>query len=168
MSAQGTAPVADGSRVLVSIRIKAPADRVFEAFTAEIDRWWRPNQLFPFTQGQSGALSFETEPYRRIVETSSTGTVFEIGRVKLWDPPHRLVASWTESTFGEDQETEVRVSFDPVGPETRVTVEHLGWDSIPQDHLARHGFELMVFQRRLAEWWRELLGSLRGEVDPTE
>ncbi|MGB3410839.1 MAG: SRPBCC domain-containing protein [Microthrixaceae bacterium] len=157
----------DGSRVLVSIRIKAPVDRVFEAFTTEIDHWWRPNQLFPFTPGPSGVLSFEVEPYRRLVETSSSGTVFEIGRIKLWEPPHRLVATWTESTFAEDQETELRVSFEPVGTETRVTVEHVGWDSIPRDHLARHGFELMVFQRRLAEWWRELLDSLRGKVVPT-
>jgi hypothetical protein len=41
-----------------------------------------------------------------------------------------------------------------VGEETRVTIEHRGWDAIPQDHVARHGFELMLFQRRQAEHWR--------------
>jgi hypothetical protein len=47
-----------------------------------------------------------------------------------------------------------------VGDQTRLTVEHRGWDEIPQDHVARHGFELMLFQRRLAEHWRALLASL--------
>jgi hypothetical protein len=51
-----------------------------------------------------------------------------------------------------------------VGDQTRVTVEHRGWDEIPQDHVARHGFELMLFQRRLAEHWRALLASLDARV----
>jgi hypothetical protein len=29
--------------------------------------------------------------------------------------------------------------------ETRVTVEHRGWDSVPQEHVARHGFPDAVF-----------------------
>jgi hypothetical protein len=45
-----------------------------------------------------------------------------------------------------------------------VTVEHFGWDSIPQDHAARHGFPLGVLQQRLAEWWQVLLGSLDARV----
>jgi hypothetical protein len=40
------------------------------------------------------------------------------------------------------------VRFEAMGEQTRVTVEHRGWDEIPQDHVARHGFELMLFQRR--------------------
>src|SRR3546814_9781437 len=42
-----------------------------------------------------------------------------------------------------------------VGGETRVTVEHRGWETIPQKHVARHGFELMLFQRRLGEFRSE-------------
>ena len=51
-----------------------------------------------------------------------------------------------------------------MGEETRVTVEHRGWDEIPQDHVARHGFELMLFQRRQAEHWRALLSSLDAKL----
>jgi len=43
-----------------------------------------------------------------------------------------------------------------------VTVEHRGWDSIPQKHVARHGFELMLFQRRLGEYWRGLLKGIEA------
>ena len=42
----------------------------------------------------------------------------------------------------------------------RVTVEHLGWDAIPQNHAARHGFPLATFQLRFAEWWQVLMGDL--------
>jgi hypothetical protein len=38
-------------------------------------------------------------------------------------------------------------------------VEHRGWDAIPQEHAARHTFPLSVFQMRLAEHWRALLGA---------
>ena len=93
---------------------------------------------------------------------------FEIGRVTVWEPPHRLALTWREASFAADQETEVNVHFEDVGapghPETRVTVEHFGWDTIPQAHAARHGMDLGVFQRRLAEWWQELLRSVTGSL----
>jgi hypothetical protein len=63
-------------------------------------------------------------------------------------------------SFKPDQVTEVDVWFEAVGGETRVTVEHRGWDAIPPQHVARHGFELMLFQRRLGEHWRELLKGM--------
>jgi len=40
------------------------------------------------------------------------------------------------------------VRFVPVGVQTRVTVEYFGWDGISQQHAARHGFPLGVFQLR--------------------
>jgi len=54
------------------------------------------------------------------------------------------------------------VRFEAVGDETRVTVEHRGWDTIPREHVARHGFELMLFQRRQVDHWRVLLASMKG------
>lgn len=68
-----------------------------------------------------------------------------------------MVLSWRQAGFSADQETEVHVRFEPAEDQTRVTVEHLGWDSIPRDHAARHGFPLGPFQQRLAEWWRAQL-----------
>jgi hypothetical protein len=41
-----------------------------------------------------------------------------------------------------------------------VTVEHFGWDTIPQSHAARHGFPLATFQLRFAEWWQRMLEHL--------
>jgi hypothetical protein len=56
--------------------------------------------------------------------------------------------------------TEVSVRFDAVNNGTRLTGDHFGWDTIPQDYAARHGFSLSAFQQRLAEWCQVLLRSL--------
>jgi uncharacterized protein YndB with AHSA1/START domain len=148
------------SRVLVALRIAAPPGRVFDAFTAEIGQWWRPNALFPSSDRQPGRLAMQPGVGGRVTETLDDGQVVEIGRILIWEPPRRLVFTWRPTSFGPDQETEVRVGFEPVNEGSRVVVEHLGWDSIPPEHAARHGFPLFAFQQRLAEWWRDLLASL--------
>jgi hypothetical protein len=63
--------------------------------------------------------------------------------------------------------TEVSVRFEPVGHETRITVEHRGWDRFPPEHAARHHMPEGVFLRRNAEWWQALLAALRGQLGPS-
>lgn len=147
----------DGSRVLVALRVPADPDRTFTAFTDEIGTWWRPNGLFQFTDGRSGTLSFDPGPGGRLVETYPDGSSFTIGDVLTWDPPRRLVLTWRHASFAPDQTTELHVTFTDVGTETRVVVEHYGWDRIPAAHAARHGFPLPAFQQRFAEWWQAQL-----------
>lgn len=148
------------SRVLVSTRIAAAPERVFTAFTEEIAQWWQPSALFRLSRGRPGTLSFEPGPQGRLVEVKPDGREFVVGEVLAWEPPHRLGLSWREESFDPGQETELRVRFDEVDGGTKVTVEHFGWDDIPIDHVARHGFELTLFQRRFAEWWQALLTGL--------
>ena len=154
------------SRVVVALRIAAPPERVFEAFTTEIAAWWRPNPLFAFTPRSPGVMAFEALPEgegevgRRLVERLASGKVFEVGRVRVWTPGERLVVGWRQAAFSSDMETEVEVRFEAVDEGTRVTVEHRGWDSVPQPHVARHGFPGGLFLRRHGEWWRDLLGGL--------
>lgn len=149
------------SRVLSSIRVNSTPERAFAAFTGEIGQWWKPNGLFEFTRARSGVLSFEPGVNGRLLETYDDGSVFVIGRLSVWEPPRRLVVSWRQASFAPDQTTELHVRFDPAGTQTRVTIEHFGWDTIPVSHAARHGFPLGTFQRRFAEWWQALLINLR-------
>jgi uncharacterized protein YndB with AHSA1/START domain len=149
------------SRVLVALRVKAPAERAFEAFVGEIGAWWRPNPLFRFTPRDPGALSFEPGEGGRLIETRAGGKVFEIGKIRAWEPPRRLVFGWRQATFAPGQDTEVEVRFEAIGDETKVTVEHVGWDTVPAEHVARHGFANALFLTRHAEWWRALLASYK-------
>jgi len=148
------------SRVLVALRVRADRERAFTAFTREIGAWWRPNGLFELTSADTRSLRFEPIPHGRLLMTQADGTDYEMGRIEVWNPPSELVFSWRPQSFAPDQTTSVRVRFELAGDETRVTVEHTGWDAIPREHAARHAIELRVFQQRLAEWWQELLGEL--------
>jgi uncharacterized protein YndB with AHSA1/START domain len=119
--------------------------------------------LFAFTPREPGVLSFEGR--ERLIETRDGGKVFEIGKVTAWEPGARLAFGWRQASFTPDMATHVEVTFEPVGEgETRITVSHAGWDSVPQAHVARHGFPLQVFQARHGEWWRALLGELKEHV----
>jgi uncharacterized protein YndB with AHSA1/START domain len=148
------------SRVLVAIRVNSTPERAFAAFTQEIGEWWKPNGLFEFTRARSGVLSFEPGVNGRLLESYDDGSVFVVGQVSVWEPPSRLVVSWRQASFGPDQDTELHVRFERAGAQTRITVEHFGWDAIPASHAARHGFPLGNFQRRFAEWWQALLTKL--------
>jgi Activator of Hsp90 ATPase homolog 1-like protein len=148
------------SRVLVSLRVKATPQRAFDVFVGQIGSWWKDNELFWFSRRRGGRVAIEGGLGGRFTETYADGTVFEIGRVTTWEPGARLGLTWRQESFAPEQETRVDVRFERVGDETRVTVEHSGWDAIPDEHVARHGFPNAVFLQRLGEWWRALLGRL--------
>ena len=152
------------SRVIVSLRVAASPERAFEVFTRDVGLWWRPNPIFSFTRQGAGVVSFESGLGGRFIETVTDGEVFEIGRITAWEPGVRLAFGWRQASFNADQHTEVEVRFEPIGTETRVTVEHRGWDSVPADHVARHRFPDAVFLRRHGEWWSALLASLRKQM----
>jgi uncharacterized protein YndB with AHSA1/START domain len=156
------------SRVLVSIRVGATPERAFVAFTRDIGLWWRPNALFQFTPRDPGVLAFEPGEGGRLIQTLASGKVYEIGRVRLWAPPERLVFGWRQATFAPDQDTEVEVRFEALGEETRVTVTHTGWDSVPAGHVARHGFPTPVFLQRHGQWWQSLLSSYNERLSRAE
>jgi uncharacterized protein YndB with AHSA1/START domain len=155
-----------GPRILVSLRVAATPERAFCVFVHHIGAWWRPNGLFRFTTQSPGVLAFEPELGGRFTETFGDGEVFEIGRITAWEPGVLLAFTWRQASFAPDQVTQVEVRFDPIGEETRVTVEHIGWDTIPQDHAARHRFPDVVFLRRHAEWWQLLLAAMAQSTTP--
>lgn len=152
------------ARVLVALRVKASPERAFEAFTAEIAAWWRPNEEFRFTPRSPGVLSFEPFEGGRFLETLPGGKVFEAGRILTWAPGERLVFTWRCAWFEPGAVTTVEVSFTPVGDETRVSVEHSGWETIPRENIARHGFPLPFFLQREGAWWQAMLAGLDDHV----
>ncbi|HEX7947225.1 MAG TPA: SRPBCC domain-containing protein [Phenylobacterium sp.] len=153
------------SKVYVALRVKATPERAFAVFTGEIGAWWRPQGMFQTTPQPPGTLAFEDGPEgRRLIETLASGKVFQIGRVLAWEPPERLVFSWRQAAFPPDLHTEVEVRFEAVGDETRVSVEHRGFDQVPAESAARHRFPDAVLLARLAEFWQAQLRAIGGRV----
>ena len=151
------------SRVYVALRVKATPERAFAAFTDEIGEWWQASPLFETTP-RPGQLSFEPGPDGRLIETRAGGKVFEIGKVRAWEPPGRLVFSWRQAAFPVDLHTEVEVRFEAVGEETRVSVEHRGFDQVPQGNAARHTFPDHVLLARLADYWQAQIRAMGRRV----
>jgi uncharacterized protein YndB with AHSA1/START domain len=150
------------SKVYVALRVRATPERAFAAFVEEIGDWWRPSPLFQTTP-RPGRLSFETPDGDgeggRLIETREGGKVFEIGRIRVWEPPRRLMFSWRQANFPVDLHTEVEMTFEAVGEETRVSVEHRGFDRVPPG-AARHGFPDQILLMRLADFWRSQIEAV--------
>lgn len=152
------------SRVFVALRVPGDPARAFDVFTREIASWWQPNRLFQITPRGDGDLAFEPGVGGRLVTRPASGETFEIGRISVWEPGKRLVFAWRQASFSPEQSTEVEVLFEPVGEETRVSIEHRAWDTIPQGHVARHGFPEQITLQRAADWWRASLGNLKARL----
>jgi uncharacterized protein YndB with AHSA1/START domain len=150
------------SKVYLAMRVPADPARTFEVFTRDIAAWWRPGGLFRITPRGDGRLAFEPGAGGRLYTTFDDGEEFEIGRISVWEPGSRLVFAWRQANFTPDKATEVEVRFEAVGDETRVSIEHRAWDTIPQSHAARHGFPEQATLARAADWWRASLSSFRA------
>ncbi|MFD0391163.1 SRPBCC domain-containing protein [Tistrella bauzanensis] len=94
------------------------------------------------------------------MERKSDGSVFDIGHITDWQPPARLAFTWRQASFSPDQTTHVTVSFEAVGDQTRVSLRHRGWDTIPIRHAARHNFPDAVFLHRHGGFWRQQMQAL--------
>jgi uncharacterized protein YndB with AHSA1/START domain len=136
----------------------------FDVFTQDIALWWQPSELFQITPGGDGRLAFEPGPGGRLFTTLKDGREFEIGRISAWEPGKRLAFSWRQASFTDGQSTEVEVLFEAVGRETRVSIEHHAWDTIPQRHAARHGFPEHATLQRAGDWWRASLASFKRHI----
>jgi len=109
-----------------SILVNAPQANAFDAFARRFDAWWpREHHI-----GKSAMKEAVIEPRAggRWYEKGEDGSECEWGRVLLWEPPNRLVLSWTingKFQVDESVESEVEVRFRAEGEsKTRVELEH--------------------------------------------
>jgi uncharacterized protein YndB with AHSA1/START domain len=157
--------VTGGSAVIVSLRVQASPQHAFDVFTQGIGAWWKPERFFQLTPRGDGALRFEPGENGRLVTDLANGKTFEIGRITEWRPGEKLAFTWRQATFAPGQLTHVTVTFEAVGEgETRVSVEHRGWESVPADHVAKHRVPDRVFLTRQGEHWRTLLTALKAQI----
>ena len=147
----------------VTVRVAVAPAVAFDVFTREIDQWWRRGRQYRHT-GDAGTLHIEPRVDGRVYERSTDGSLpreFELGRVRVWQPPDRLLFSWRNATFAPLEHTEVEVIFRAVAGATLVTVRHRGWEALRPDHPARHGMADDELARSVGTWWAAQLAALR-------
>jgi uncharacterized protein YndB with AHSA1/START domain len=154
--------IGDSARVSVAVAVEPAV--AFAVFTEDIDRWWRRGPKFRHAASGSGFIRIEPRLHGRLFESVDSGgsaQVIEVGRIRVWDPPHRLAFSWRNSNFAAGENTDVEVTFEQSSSGTLVTVCHSGLASLRADHPARHGNQGAAFSRMMGLWWGEQMSSLR-------
>jgi len=94
-------------------------ERAFGLFTAEVGAWWPPERRHT---GDAGGEMFLLES-GRFYERARDGREVELGRVRAWEPPSRLLLDFYPGTDAQHP-TEVEVGFVAEGDGTRVSVTH--------------------------------------------
>lgn len=114
--------------------VAVPIDQAFEHFTGRFASWW-PTE---YHIGQTDMAGGVIEPHvgGRWYELGTDGSQCDWGRVRAWEPPHRLVLTWQingEWSFDADPDhaSEIEVRFREDGPEqTVVELEHRHLDRL--------------------------------------
>jgi hypothetical protein len=108
----------------ISFDVACPAEHAFRVWTSGIGTWWPPDHT---VSGGPEHIVLTSGVGGRIYERSADGTEHEWGEVTVWQPPTRLVYLWY---LGRDRAdaTEVEIRFHPQGGNTRVDIEHRGWE----------------------------------------
>jgi len=113
--------------IRLSATVHRPTAEAFRLFTEGIGEWWPSNRGYSFGGGRFKDVCLEPIAGGRLYERYTDGEEFEVGRVLTCEPPKRIVFTW-KGRWPEPTEVEVR--FTPVGSDTRVDLEHRGWERL--------------------------------------
>jgi uncharacterized protein YndB with AHSA1/START domain len=132
-----TPEAAPAAVVKRTIRVNVPIECAFRVFTEKMGTWWPATHHIaanPFAE-----IVVERRAGGRWFERDSAGAECDWGKVLVWEPPKRMVATWQlqpDWKFSPDpsRASEVALEFHAEGAEvTRLEFEHR--------HLERHGEE---------------------------
>lgn len=114
------------SPLRASITVDAPPESAFEAFTAELGRWWP--LAYTYAQAELDTAVIEPKAGGPWFERDRAGQETAWGEVRAWEPPSRLVLSFAVSPDRapepEERASEVEIRFLPEGSGTRIELEH--------------------------------------------
>ena len=91
----------------------------FELFTQKIGEWWPPDRRHT----EDPASEIFLLPSGRFYERASDGHEVELGHVRSWELPRRILLDFFIAT-GPERPTEVEITFAAEAGGTRVTVTH--------------------------------------------
>ena len=119
--------------VRVTVYVAVDSVTAFEVFTEEIDAWYLRGPHHFFDPARAVAIRFEPGVGGRLLEVynEATGEGREMARVTVWEPGARLV-------LRDTRDTEIDVTFEARGDETKVTLEHRGLERLPAAEAESH------------------------------
>jgi uncharacterized protein YndB with AHSA1/START domain len=158
--------VSPGTTAIEPIRLShrlpvSPAD-AFATFTERMATWWPAEATW--SGGALESVGIEPRVGGFCFERGPHGLRLDWGRVMVWEPAHRLVFSWQ---IGADRTpepnpahaSEVEVRFEADGSESRVTLEHRGFE--------RHAGDAAAYRDGMASdaGWPRILGRFLAVVE---
>ena len=149
-----TEALISGAEVVVAV----DRARAFEAFTTEINNWWKKDSPFWMDKDRRLGLRFEPHVGGRFLEVydDETGEGYEIGRISAWEPGKKIAYTWRQSDWPEDAITNVELTFEPVDGGTRVRMRQTGWERVPGGGDIAKGYSEGA--STLLAWYAELVG----------
>src|SRR5271170_6136283 len=102
-----------------SVLLPLPPPAAFDLFTRRIGEWWPPERRHTDDPGSEIFLLASGRFYER----ARDGREVELGCVRSWDAPNRIVLDFFIATSPE-RPTEVEIAFSARGAGTEVTVVH--------------------------------------------
>jgi uncharacterized protein YndB with AHSA1/START domain len=143
-----------------SLRVNAGQAHAFEVFTSGLGRWWPGKASIGKPPRKTSIL--ETRLGGRWYEVSEDGSEANVGKVLVWEPPHRLVVSWDINSNWKPDTTvssEVEVRFVADGPKaTIVELEHRKFEQM--------GAEAGASMRRDVDGgWPAILEAFKSEAE---
>ncbi len=143
-----------------TIRVNASQAHAFEVFTSGLDRWWPRKAGI----GKAPMKMVVLEPHLggRWYELAEDGSQADVGKILIWEPPHRFVVSWNINAHWKPDlavGSEVEVRFISEGPRaTVVELEHRKFE--------RMGAEAGASMRKDVDGgWPGMLEHFKKEVE---
>lgn len=140
--------------IALEIEIAAPPDKVWEVFSSAENM-----------QSWMGMLGYQPKVGSKYVMHVSApdGKVDFFGEVTTYDPPRELAFTWTQQEQGKPPwliSTLVTIKLTPTSAGTHVTLDHTGFEALP-DAIAQEEFE-----GHIVGWDRsQVLASLKELVE---
>ena len=107
-----------------SVTVPLPVEKAFRLFTDGVNSWW-PVATHSIGHEDVENVTFDPDG-KRLYERLADGTEHEWADIRAWEPPNRFLLAWRVNP--EKIGTEVEVRFSADGDETRVDLEHRGWE----------------------------------------
>lgn len=114
-----------------SLHIHAVPEKVFRAYVERINDWWPwkgKDFTYSFAPKSTAGKEIHFEPRLggRYYERFADGTQYDIGKITVYEPPHKLAFTWRGPDWPGESLIEIEFAAD--GEHTTLTLTHSGFD----------------------------------------